>query len=122
MTPPGRDPVLALAAVLEAGQLPVRVGGLDAVHGRGDGGLLGLPDSLAGRFDLPAYRLVDGEGGVRGSGALSLVLGPFAAERRFRASHRSRATTWYMASASARYSVCTIDLHRPPPDAADRLL
>src|SRR3974390_848017 len=38
------DSVFALAAELQAGQVPVRVLGLDPAHGRGDDLVLGLPD------------------------------------------------------------------------------
>ncbi len=45
------EPVLALEAVLDPGQPPLRILGLDPLHGRRDGIALDLPDPIVGLVD-----------------------------------------------------------------------
>ena len=56
------EPVLALEAVLEPGQSPCRILGLDPFHGRRDGTALDLPDPIVGLVDrmLPEHGLHPG--------------------------------------------------------------
>src|ERR1700722_3709765 len=63
-----REPVLALEAVVEPGQPPFRILGLDPFHGRRDGVALDLPDPIVGPVDRMST-----EHGVH-PGAVRLVL------------------------------------------------